>query len=139
MKIWLACAAATLLCATSASAAPAAMREGLWEITTSTEMPGMPMPSQKIQQCFTKADTENPKSTVPARDESDCKIADQKQNGNSFSMTMKCNGGDMVMKSEITYQGDSYNGKTVMEMKEDGEAMTMTTKIAAKRIGDCKK
>lgn len=110
------------------------MKPGLWEITTSVEMPGMPYqpPPQTIRHCYTEQDVkENP---VPKDDT--CKITDLKTSGNKTTWKMVCTG-EAASKGEgeMIFYGDSaYEGKNRMEM----QGMLMTTKYKGKRLGECK-
>jgi hypothetical protein len=118
----------------SAAAAADAMKPGLWEITTSVEMPGMPYqpPPQTMRHCYTEQDVkENP---VPKDDT--CKLTDLKTFGNKTTWKMECTG-EAASKGEgeMIFHGDSaYEGKNRMQ----AQGMLMTMKYKGKRIGDCK-
>jgi len=110
------------------------MKEGLWEITTKTKMPGMEMPPMKHTQCITKNDLV-PQSSQPGQE---CKITETKVIGNTVSWTMQCKtqGGEMKGTGKITYSGDSFKGTMIMSMPQTN--MKITSHISGKRIGDCK-
>jgi hypothetical protein len=100
------------LSATSEAGAPG-MKEGLWEITTSTEMSGMPFKSAPvtITHCYTKEDVKNGKEVIP-KQEGRCTITDMKQSGSKISWKIKCTGqnrgkgeGEMVFKGDTAYEG----------------------------------
>jgi hypothetical protein len=116
-------------------------RDGLWEVTTEMDMPGMPMkmPAMKTTQCVTKEQANDPNLAVPKGSQdknSDCKVADFKTVGNTVTYSMKCEGKrPMTGSGEITYAGDTYAGW--MKMKTADTEMTM--KYTAKRLGDCTK
>ena len=42
-------------------------------------------------------------------------------------------------EGEITYRGSTYKGNFRMKMVEDGQTMTMDTKLAGKYLGPCPK
>lgn len=110
------------------------MRDGLWELTTTMEMPGMPMkmPPQVIRHCYSKEDVKDQKKMI-ARD-NDCKVTDYKQSGSMVTWKMKCTGksaGDF--SGETTFSGDSYTSN--MKMSSQGQKMSM--KIIGRRIGNC--
>lgn len=116
--------------------APAAdmMKPGLWEITTSMEMPGMPFqpPPSTVRHCYTPEEVK----AQPVPGDEQCKVTDLKSSGNKTSWKFVCTG-EAASKGEgeITYRGDSaYEGKSRMET----EGMTMNMKYKAKRLGDCK-
>ena len=118
------------------SGAPAAdlMKPGLWEITTSMEMPGMPFqsPPQTVRHCYTAQEVRD--EPVPKDD--NCRLTDLKSSGGKVTWKLECKG-EMTGKGEgeIVYRGDSaYEGKTSMQV----EGMTMTTSYRGKRLGECR-
>ncbi len=115
------------------------MRPGSWEITMQMDMPGMPMklPPQKVVQCVTKKQLEDPAATVPGAPgggKNPCKVTDQKIDGNKITWNMTCSEPQpMTGSGEILVDGDNYTGTMKMNM-EQGQ---MTMKYNAKRLGDC--
>ena len=115
-------------------------RDGNWEIKVEMQMPGMAMPAQTITQCITPQDAADPQKMMPSgrgrgRGQNDCKVTDQKTEGNKVTWTMSCPAEDMSGTGEIVYADDSYTG--TMKMKARGQEMTM--KYTGKRLGDCAK
>ncbi|MEI6127009.1 MAG: DUF3617 family protein [Pseudomonadota bacterium] len=115
------------------------MQEGLWEITTTIDMPGMPagMPPMKQTQCMTKKDM------IPQNQEKgqDCKIVQTKLDGNTVTWTMKCGSeeGAMEGSGKITYAGDRFNGSFIMTMQDPEQGkMQMTQKMSGRKTGPCK-
>lgn len=124
---------------TSSAFAELNMQDGKWEITTKTEMQGMPMtmPATKFTQCITKKDA------VPQKPEKgqDCKITGTKVAGNTVTWTMQCKTKEGVIDSsgKITYKNDAFDGTVNMTMDNTGSGkMQMTQHMTGKRIGDCK-
>jgi len=109
------------------------MQEGLWEITTKTQMPGMEMPPTKHTQCLTKNDLV-PQGSQPGQE---CEITDIKMDGNTVSWTMLCKGqgGEVRGTGKITYNGDGFTG--IMKITMPQANMDMTSHIHGRRIGDC--
>lgn len=110
------------------------MKPGLWEITSSMEMPGMPFqpPPQSVRHCYTPQEARE----QPVPKDAQCRVTDLKTSGNKVSWKVACTG-EMAGQGEgqITYQGDSaYEGWTKMQT----QGMNMTMKYKAKRLGDCK-
>jgi len=141
MKHTVAFAVAAILAATAGAAHAQTMRPGLWEITSQTQMPGMPagaMPAQTMKHCVTPEAAAKPEATAPGPATDECMLVSSGTSGNAYRYEMLCKDGTR-MKGEQTWKGDSYTGKTVMEMKDGDEAMTMTVTQSAKRIGDCPK
>lgn len=129
-----------LLAPLAATAAPPNMQAGMWEITTTTEMPGMPMkmPPQTMRQCYKAENMKDAKETVPV--DKTCKMDDFKQNGNTVNWKVNCktDGVAMVGTGEITYAGQSYSGKMTVKGNAGGMAISMVSQYSAKRVGDCK-
>lgn len=121
------------------------MQDGLWEITMTMEMPGMPadMPFAgqpiKMTHCYTKKDIEDSKNTVPQSDEN-CKITSYKLSANKAAWAVECKGkdGDMSGTGEIFYKGNNYEAAIKMQIKDGKDTMQMMQRIKAHRIGDCK-
>ena len=111
------------------------MREGKWEITSSMDMPGMPikMKPTVISHCYTKEDVKDQKKVVAGKNK-DCIVTDMKKSGNKLTWKMKCTG-----KSKGTFSGETIFGKDSYEstMNMQSEGRTMTTKSKARRVGDC--
>lgn len=122
--------------ATTAQGA-AEMKDGLWEISTTIEMPGLPFqpPPTTMTHCYGTNDVRDLKQFVPSQD-ADCKVTDLKTNGNKVSYTVNCTGQNTVKgEGEVILKGDSaYEGFMKMNM----EGMDMTTRYSAKRVGPCK-
>lgn len=131
----------TGLAAGAVGAAPPAMKPGLWEVTTSMEMPGMPqaMPPAKMQHCYRPDEVKDLRKTLPEQQKANCKTSDWKQSGNTATWKMSCGGEmPMTMTGSMTYDGDRYGGVIKATMDHGGQKMNMTQKIDARRIGDCK-
>lgn len=124
------------LVALAGSAAAAGMKPGLWEITTTTEMPGMPFtpPPMTVTHCYTPEDVKDQQSVVP-KQEGDCRITDLRSTGSRVTWKMVCSGKQQGKGSgEITFSGSTaYQGK----MKFTTEGMTMNSSYKAKRLGEC--
>ncbi|HVG55576.1 MAG TPA: DUF3617 family protein [Vicinamibacterales bacterium] len=119
------------------------MRPGRWEITTQMDMPGMPvkMPPQKVTRCVTPEEANAPANTLGdpggrGRGGSNCKVTDQKIDGNKVTWKMACTGADaMTGEGELVFKGDSYAGKMSMSMAQG----QMTMQYTGTRVGDCTK
>jgi hypothetical protein len=136
---------ALLVVVSSSVFAQSARRDGRWEVTSQMEIPGMPanMPPFTFEQCVTKEQANNPQTSVPQQPQrggppSDCKTEDYKLTGNKATWTMRCTTPQpMTGTGEVTYTDDAFNGLMTMNMERGGQAMKMTMKMSAKRLGDC--
>lgn len=133
---------ALLLAAAAATPALAAdapqMSPGMWEIVATMEMPGLPfkIPPQTVKHCYTKEELAKAESSAVPEPGKDCKLTEQKRVGNKLTWKVVCTGkspgtgeGEIVFASSQAYDG-------TMKMETGGR--TMTTRYAAKRVGDCK-
>ena len=118
----------------AASFAGDTMREGYWELTTTMEMPGLPMkvPPTKVKHCYTKEDVKDQKKTITT--DKNCTVTDLKQSGNKVTWKMTCTGKNAgVFTGETVYKTDAYD--STMKMQTQGQTMNM--KVKAKRLGNC--
>ena len=114
------------------------IQEGLWEITSTTEMPGMPVPIPPVTrtQCLTDKDF------VPYKAEpgQDCEITQQTVQGNTATWVMQCTGGQGTIDGQgtVTYRGKTFDGTITMTIKNPGQKdMRMTTRITGRYRGAC--
>lgn len=125
----------SFFCLLGTAVAGPEMNPGKWEITTETEMVGMPMkvPPVTHTQCLTSEDL------VPQSDEAsnECKITDVEVSGNTVSWKIICTGqnGRMEGTGRVTYSGDRMEGFMDMAMPDAG--MQVKSKITGHRIGAC--
>jgi Protein of unknown function (DUF3617) len=138
MKIRMRCVilvSAALMPVTAVSAV-ASMKEGLWEITTTMEMPGMPYqpPASVYRHCYTREDLKDEKQVLP-KQQGDCRVTDMKRDGSRMTWKIVCSGENKGKgEGEITFRGDSaYDGSMNIEMNE----MKMTGRYKARRVGAC--
>ena len=127
----------SFVCATAAYAAPN-YQEGLWEITTTAEMPGMPKEMKrpfKHTVCMTK---ENAVPQPKEKGERKCEMTKQRMEGNKVYWTMTCKDG-MVSNGEIAYSKTSFDGSQTTTTNRGGKQTTMKSTMTGKYIGPCKK
>lgn len=128
-----------------ANAADVNMKDGLWEITTKTEMKGMPgnIPPTTMKQCLTKKDNVPQQKPQGQAAKPNCKMVDNKVSGNTVTWTSVCTEKDGTMESKgtMTYKGEAFDGTTVMTMKDKSGKTTnqITSKMNGKRVGPCTK
>jgi hypothetical protein len=127
--------AVLLMCAAPAGAEPE-VQEGLWEITSVTEMGGtaIKMPPQKYTQCFTNDDLVPIDPQAPRS----CVIKNKRYEGNTLNWTMECSssGVTTVSTGSITYSGESFSGS--MEIAVNGTDMKLANTLSGRRLGPCK-
>lgn len=108
-----------------------------WEITSTTEMVGMPVPPQTTTStvCVDPKEASDPHNTMPK--DQDCTVSNVKTSGQKTSWSVRCNQERMVMKGtgEITNSSGSYAGKMQMSGKMEGQSFSMKQLIRGKRLG----
>lgn len=126
----------TLLVTMHASLAHAAAGE-TWEITTKSEMAGMPyaMPETTMTVCQPKSGEPDPKQMMER--DGNCKVTDVKHSGSKTTWKIRCDGDGQKMSGsgEITRSKSSYQGTSRMSGTADGEKFDMTASYRGKRIG----
>ncbi|HEY3276830.1 MAG TPA: DUF3617 family protein [Syntrophorhabdaceae bacterium] len=118
-------------------------KEGLWEITSKVDMPGMPkdIPATTMQQCITKKDM-TPMPTNRSGG-TECTRKEQKLAGDTVTYLMECkskDGGTMESGGKMTFKGNSFEGTSVTTMTRKGQPpMKMNGKMSGKYLGPCAK
>ncbi len=127
----------SLVCVNSALAE---IKYGLWEITSKSEIIGMPaqIPPTTVRQCLTKNDP------VPkAKDKSiECVMKDQSISSDTVTYSMECKGKDSVVLTSgtMTYKGNTFAGASTTSIKSKGQPqMQINNKMSGKFIGPCTK
>lgn len=84
------------------------LKEGLWEITLTLEMPRAPMPPQKFTQCLTRENA----IPRPPQEMHDCSPRKIQVQGNKVVWEWDCRTGEgpVSLAGEIVYQGEKMNG-----------------------------
>ena len=126
-----------LLLASPAFSAPD-IKEGSWEVTLTTEMPGMPvsLPPTTYTTCLTQDDI------VPndPQQSKDCQIMDVQENGGTVTWKLKCTqeGSTIESTGKMVYAGDTFTGEVNSTMDIPGQGkMEMKAKMSGKYVGPC--
>jgi len=121
----------------------AEIKEGFWEITTTSEMKGVPvqLPPTTMKQCITKKDLV-PKSEIQEPGH-ECKIKDQKVSGDTVTYIVECKdqGGNVIeISGKTIYKGNVFDGitNTTVKTKEQG-TLQMTSTTSGRYTGPCPK
>jgi hypothetical protein len=108
-----------------------------WEVTTKTEMPGMPaeMGETVATICIQKGAEKDPKKLMQL--ESGCEMTDLRTSGAKTTWKMRCtkDGDVMTGSGEVTQKSSSFQGVTKLSGKSDGTDINMTANYQGKRIG----
>lgn len=107
-----------------------------WEMTTKSEMPGMPMamPAQTMKVCVPKGAERDPKNSMTDKS---CVMSDMKTVGNKMMWKVQCNNKGEVMngEGEMTATGDAQEGTTRLQGSSGGHKFDMTMTYKNRRIG----
>jgi Protein of unknown function (DUF3617) len=134
---------------------------GLWSVTVTMNMPGMPdlssLPPQAqaamrargmtmnghtmtVQHCMTQEEV-NAIKPPPMRGGQDCKMSNLKTAGQSFSADLVCSGEmNATGHFEISYDSaEHYTGKSTISGTENGHPINSTTTMEGRWVSaDCK-
>lgn len=117
-------------------AAPKDFKEGLWEVTMKMSgMGGFSLPETKYTICL-KKDNYVPSEPADKNNQQNCKTYDIKVKGNTVYWKIECKSDGVVTKGtgEMTYKGNNFEGKTVIEQP----GMKIIQTLKGKWIGECK-
>ncbi len=107
-----------------------------WEVTTKTEMPGMPfaMPAMTHKVCIPKGGEKDPGKTSGDKD---CQMTDVRTSGNKTTWKVRCdrNGEVMTGTGEQTISPGAYQGKMQFSGKSGGRDVNMSSVFSGKRVG----
>lgn len=121
------------------------MKPGMWEITSRTDMPGMPykVPPVTFKHCVTAAMLAQNQGLAEPHSPpgTHCERVKFKMSGNHAEWGVSCTGKTNVSgEGSMTWDSpDSYHGQTHMTMDMDGHTMNMTQTMQGRRLGDCSK
>jgi hypothetical protein len=126
-------------CVPSAWAEGIPVEPGLWEMTTTMNMPMMPQPrTTTTRECMT--DSVIDMDDVGAEDmDSECDFNMEQVDGNTMKWSVDCpvEGGTSHGEWEATSAGDSVTGQGLLTMSIQGQSMEMTMEWEGKRVGPC--
>ena len=105
------------------------IEDGLWEITSTIDMPGMPSRSFTNTSCLTK------EKAVPQTTDSSCTLKDVKTQGDTVTWTVVCK--EATSKGRVTYARTTMEGAFETTVKSEGQPMTIKSIMKGKRIGPC--
>lgn len=127
-----------LLCiAADPARAGAGFQPGEWEVTSTTELPGMPVsiPPITFRQCMQEEESMAQQSS----ENSGCTMLEQQKTGDTLSWKVRCDSeqGRADISGRLTWSGDSMQGTTTMTTDQGGQQMSITTRMQGKRLGPC--
>ncbi|MEK7304070.1 MAG: DUF3617 family protein [Pseudomonadota bacterium] len=137
----------TILLAAGTGTAYAAgpnFKEGEWSVSYQMEVVGMPFPMPPITARKTMCLDKNNYVPDNSQQGQECKVSDQKVNGNTVTWTMRCRAQERTIEGQgkITYKGERYDG--VMDAKlisadYQSPAVGYQYTMQGQRLGACGK
>jgi len=117
--------------------AAAEIRTGLWQITMTVNMTGMPaaIPPQTQQECLSA------ENMVPqTANAQGCEVRSNGARGNRMEWTMACDtpNGKAKGSGYMEFNGDSMQGSIEMVMNGPAGPLNVVTALSGRRLGDCK-
>ena len=111
-------------------------KEGSWYINSTTEMTGMPMgdssmPFESVE-CLTR---DNMIPSQQSDSQQQCTISDEKITASSVSWSIQCPTANGT--GSIRYNGDSFDGKTEMQIVTPMGEINMVTTMHGQYQGPC--
>jgi hypothetical protein len=131
----------TLALSTTAAAASRDLQPGLWEITTDTSMPGLPVQMAPLtrRNCYTAADLAEAQNAVRQGGYANCVIQHFREQGNTASWAIECSGEPAMRGSgTMTTTATSFIGSMDSVVNYPGGAVRLTNRWRARRVGECK-
>lgn len=123
-----------VLAATSSEAQQLPIRPGQYEYTIEG------FENQKTLECLTAADLKGDLAEVFAReaDDLECRASNIRTTGNRMTFITTCQEDDLrvTMDTEMTFATDAF---TMVSKGKDLAGRKSTTKLSAKRVGECPK
>lgn len=127
------------LVASSVFAQGIPIEPGMWEMTTTMNMPMLPQPRVSTRmECIEKSEL-SPDTMNAENMDSNCTFDTRVVDGNTMKWSMDCNqqGGASRGEWEATSHGDTLTGEGTVTVDMQGQAMVMTMKWDGKRVGHC--
>ena len=116
------------------------MDPGLWEVTTTMQMPMLPQPRvTTVTECMEKSELSMDEFAGEGMDPN-CTFEQNLVDGNTMKWSVDCpvEGGTSHGEWEARSNGDSVTGEGLITMSIQGQEMEMNMAWTGKRIGPCK-
>ena len=112
---------------------------GMWEMTSTMNMPMMPQPRvTTTTECIEESEISMDDISSDGMDPN-CKFNTSQMDGNTMKWSFDCpvEGGTSHGEWEATSAGDSVTGEGLMTVSFQGQTMEMTMNWTGRRIGAC--
>ncbi len=112
---------------------------GMWEMTSTMNMPMLPQPRVTNSKECIEEDELSPETWNEEDMDTSCTFSNRVVDGNTMKWSMNCNaqGGATRGEWEVTSHGDTLTGEGTVTVDMQGQSMVMAMKWDGKRVGDC--
>jgi len=112
---------------------------GLWEMTSTMNMPMLPQPRVTTSMDCIKDSELSPEAMNQENMDASCTFDTRVVDGNTMKWSMNCKteGGDSRGEWEVTSHGNTLAGEGTVTVDMQGQSMVMAMKWDGKRVGDC--
>ena len=128
------------LASQSVMAAGIAVEPGMWEMTTTLNMPMMPAPqTTTVSECIEEAEFNLDDMSTEELDPN-CSMTSEQVDDSTAKWAMDCpveGGGTSHMEWRITSGGTTIEGDGTLSVSVMGQEMEMTTTFTGKHTGAC--
>ena len=114
--------------------AHAGIEPGNWELSASTQMPGIREPVNRVRtRCLTSEDTRDPRRLFGSSARR-CRFTNQVDTGSVLTFDIACPASQpMYGSGKVRYDRDSLEG----DIEMSGEHFAARSRISGRRIGEC--
>jgi hypothetical protein len=112
---------------------------GMWEMTSTMNMPMLPQPRVTNSKECIEEDELSPETWNEEDMDTSCTFSNRVVDGNTMKWSMNCNaqGGATRGEWEVTSHGDTLTGEGTVTVDMQGQSMVMDMKWDGKRVGVC--
>jgi hypothetical protein len=119
--------------------AAADLDPGNWELSVTSQMPGMPQPIGPITQtkCISAADARDP-SRIVGPSSGSCDFSNKQDDGSQMSFDISC-GGQIPMHGSgvVRYGGQTFEADLNLTADSQGQKIVTSSKVTGRRLGGC--
>ena len=112
---------------------------GMWEMTSTMNMPMLPQPRVTNSKECIEEDELSPETWNEEDMDTSCTFSNRVVDGNTMKWSMNCNaqGGATRGEWEVTSHVDTLTGAGTVTVDMQGQSMVMNMKWDGKRVGNC--
>ena len=123
----------------NATPAAADLQAGNWELSVTSQMPGMPQPIGPITQtrCLTEADARDP-SRIVSPSSGSCEFSNKRDSGSEMTFDITCSGQIPMRGSGVVrYGGQSFDADLSLTADYQEQKVVTSSKVTGRRLGGC--